>query len=67
MPAARAVAPFFEALHDRGTAYSRLGQNASVLESYAKALKFKPDSFDLAFNIGKLYDEAKDFGRALAC
>lgn len=65
----RAIAlggPFFEALHDRGTAYSLLGQSASALESYAQASKLRPDSFDLVFNIGKVYDEAKDFRNALA-
>ena len=57
---------FFEALHDRGTAYSQLGQNAAALDSYARALKLKPDAFDLVFNIGKVYDESKDFRNALA-
>jgi len=57
--------PFFEALHDRGTAYSLLGKSASALDSYARASKFRPDSFDLVFNIGKVYDEVKDLRNAL--
>lgn len=58
--------PFFEALFQRGTAYSRLGRNTLALKDYLAALRLRPGVIELVFNIAKVYDAARDFTNALA-
>jgi len=57
--------PFFEALHDLGTALARLRDYKKALESYKKAEILRPNSHELRFNIARAHDELKQYDAAI--
>lgn len=57
--------PYFEALHDLGTAYGLMGQLPEALTCYQDCLRFNPHSHELHFNIGRCFDALKRYEEAL--
>ena len=49
--------PFFEALHDLGSAYGRMGKIQESLSYYQDCLKFNQNSHELRFNIAKCFSD----------
>jgi predicted O-linked N-acetylglucosamine transferase (SPINDLY family) len=51
---------YFEALHDLGVAYAKMGFLEKAMDAYERALHLKRDSPELLFNLGCLFDEKKN-------
>ena len=47
----------FEILHDLASAYALEGRKEDALEKYLMAYKIKPNSSELLYNIGRIYDD----------
>jgi predicted O-linked N-acetylglucosamine transferase (SPINDLY family) len=54
----------FEVLHDLATAYARVGRRKEAIEKYFAASAINNNSSELFYNIGRLFDEVFDHGKA---
>ena len=54
-----------ESLYHIAIAYDFLGQNDKALEKYQEALAVAPDNVTILFNLGRLYQQRKDYDSAI--
>lgn len=56
---------FFEATHELATAYAHIKDFTKSLYYYERCLSFQKNSYELYFNIGRVFDELKRYDDAL--
>ena len=58
---------FFEGLHDLATAQAMVGKEKEAIENFKKAIALNPQSPELFYNLGKVYDSLKEYKEAIRC
>lgn len=58
---------FFEGLHDLATAQAQVHQEKEALENFKRAANLNPNSPEVFYNLGKVYDSLKEYKEAINC
>ena len=58
---------FFEGLHDLATAQAQVHREKEAIENFKKAANLNPQSPEVFYNLGKVYDTLKEYKEAIRC
>jgi protein O-GlcNAc transferase len=63
--ALKKAGPFFEGLHDLAMAQAMIKKNKEAIENFKLAATINPQSSEVFYNLGKVYDSMKNYQEAI--